>query len=82
MFFGFSVEFFFAEDGEDFHLLHDLADVLDGVDDVAGAGFALGADHGGAFGDTAESFAQIAGAADEQGLEGVLVDVMSFRRPE
>ena len=47
----------FAEDGEDFHLLHDLADVLDGVDYVAGAGFPFGADHGCAFGDAAQGFA-------------------------
>src|SRR3984957_20679327 len=39
--FGFGVEFFFAEDGEDAHLLHDLADVLHGVDNVAGAGLTL-----------------------------------------
>ena len=76
--FGFGVEFFFAEDGEDVHLLHDLADVLDGVDDVAGTGFTLGADHGGAFGDAAQGFSEIARAADEWDLEGVLVDVVGF----
>ena len=65
-------------DGEDFHLLHNLANVLDGVDYVAGAGFALGADHGGAFGDAAQGFAQVAGAADEGDFEGVLVDVVGF----
>src|SRR5450631_1025819 len=78
MLFGFGVEFFLAEDGEDFHFLHDLADVLDGVDYVAGAGFSLGADHAGAFGDAAQGFAEVAGSADEGDLEGVLVDVMSF----
>src|ERR1035437_9623275 len=78
MLFGFGVKFFFAEDGENFHLLDDLADVLDGVDYVAGAGFAFGADHAGAFRNAAESFAQIAGAADEGDLESVLVDVVSF----
>ena len=78
MLFGFGVEFFFAEHGEDSHLLHDLADVLDGVDDVAGAGFAFGADHGRAFGDAAEGFAEIARAADEWDFEGVLVDVVGF----
>ena len=76
--FGFGVEFFFAEDGEDFHLLHDLADVLDGVDYVAGAGLALGADHGRAFGDAAQGFSEIARAADEWDVEGVLVDMVSF----
>ena len=58
--------------------LDDLAHVLHGVDDVAGAGFALGADHGRAFGDAAESFAEVARAADEGGGEGVLIDVVSF----
>ncbi len=78
MLFGFGVEFFFAEHGENFHLLHDLADVLDGVDDVSGAGFALGADHGRAFGDAAESFAQVARSADEGDGEGVLIDVVGL----
>ena len=59
-------------------LAGDLAHVLDGVDDVAGAGFALGADHGGAFGDAAEGFAEVARAADEGRGEGVLVDVVDF----
>src|SRR3984957_16252170 len=78
VFFGFGVELFFAEHGEDFHLLHDLADVLDGVDYVSGAGLALGADHACAFGDAAQGFAEIARAADEGDGEGVLVDVVSF----
>src|SRR6202021_3750685 len=78
VFFGFGVEFLFAKDGEDFHLLHDLADVLDGVDHVAGAGLALGADHARAFGDAAQGFAEIARAADEGDGEGVLIDVVSF----
>jgi len=76
--FGFGVEFFFAEDGEDFHLLHDLADVLDGVDYVAGAGLTLGADHGCTFGNAAQGFAEIARPADEWDFEGVLVDVVGF----
>jgi len=76
--FRFGVEFLVAEHGEDFHLLDDLADVLDGVDDVAGAGLSLGADHGGAFGNAAESFAEIAGSADEGDGEGVLVDVVGL----
>ena len=76
--FRFGIQLFFAEHGEDLHLLHDLADVLDGVDHVSGAGFALGANHGRAFGDAAQGFPQIARAADERNLEGVLVDVMGF----
>ncbi len=78
MFFGFGVEFFFAQDGKDFHLLHDLADVLDGVDYVAGTGLPFGADHGRAFGDAAQGFAQIARSADEGDFEGMLVDMVSF----
>ncbi len=78
MLFRFGVQFFFAEHGENLHLLHDLADVLDGVDNVSGAGFALGANHGRAFGNAAQRFSEIARAADEWDFEGVLVDVMGF----
>ena len=73
--FGGVVEFFVAENGEGFDLADDLAHVLDGVDDVAGAGLAFGANHGCAFGDAAEGFAEVARAADEGRGEGVLVDV-------
>ena len=52
--------------------------MLDRVDDISGASFALGADHGRAFGNTAERFAQVAGTADERHAEGVLVDVMGL----
>ncbi len=48
------------------------------VDHVAGAGLALGADHGRAFGDAAQRLAQVARAADERRLEGVLVHVVLF----
>ena len=72
------VEFLIAEDGERLHLRGDGAHVLDGVDDVAGAGLALGADHGCAFGDAAEGFAEVFCAADEGRVEGVLVDVVEF----
>ena len=73
-----NVELLVAEYGERFHFLHDLTHVLDGMYHVTGAGFALGADHGSTFGDAAESLAQIACAADEWCLEGVLVDVMGL----
>ena len=49
--------------------------MLDGVDDVAGAGLPLGTDHGGAFCDAAQGFAEVAGSADKGRGEGVLVDV-------
>jgi hypothetical protein len=76
--FGGVVELLVTEDGEGLDLADDLAHVLDGVDDVAGAGFALGTDHGCAFGDAAEGFAEVAGPADEGGGEGVLVDVVDL----
>ena len=72
------VELFLAEDGEGLDLADDLAHVLDGVDDVAGAGLALGADHGRAFGDAAQGLAEVARAADEGRGEGVLVDVVDL----
>ena len=54
----------------------DGADVADGFDDVARARFAFGANHGGAFGDAAEGFAQISRAAHERDFEAVLPDVV------
>lgn len=54
----------------------DGAHVLDGLDDVAGAGLTLGADHGSALRDAAQGLAQVAAAADEGGLEVVLGDVV------
>lgn len=46
------------------------------LDDVAGAGFALCADHGCTFSDAAQGFAEAAAAADEGDLEVVLADVV------
>jgi len=46
--------------------------------DVSGAGLALGTNHGGAFGDTAQSLAQIASTANEWNLEGMLIDVVGL----
>ncbi len=48
--------------------------------DVAAAGFALGADHGGALVDAAERFAQIPRAADEGRAEVVLQNVVRLVR--
>ena len=50
--------------------------MADGLDDVAGAGLALGADHRGALADPAKSLAQIGRAAHEGDLERKLVDVV------
>jgi len=76
--FGAGVKLGFAEDGENFHVLNNLADVSYGVDDVSGAGLAFGANHGRTFGDAAESFSEIARTADEWDFEGLLIDVVRF----
>ncbi len=56
----------------------DGADVADGLDDVAGARLALGADHRGALVDAPQRLAEVAAAAHERHLEGVLVDVVGL----
>lgn len=50
--------------------------MTDGFDDVAGAGFTFGADHGCAFGDATEGFAEVAASADEGDGEGVFFYVV------
>ncbi len=50
--------------------------MLHGVDYVAGAGLALGANHGRSLGNPPESLAQVARAADERRGKSVLVDVV------
>ena len=50
--------------------------MADCLDDVTGSGFALGADHGCAFADAAEGFAEVAAPAHEGDGEGVLLDVV------
>lgn len=52
--------------------------MADGLDDVAGAGLALGADHRGALGDTAQGLTEVGGATDEGGGEGPLVGVVDL----
>ena len=52
--------------------------VAHGLDHVAGAGLALGADHGRAFADAPQRLAQVAAAAHERHLEGMLLDVVVF----
>ena len=56
----------------------DAAQVADGLDDVAGAGLSLGADHGRALGDAPERLTQVGGAADERDLESPLFDVVGL----
>lgn len=48
----------------------------DGFYDVPGAGFALGADHGGTFRYAAEGFTEITAATDKGDSEGVFFDVV------
>lgn len=57
----------FAEDG---------AHVANRFDDVTSSGFAFGADHCGAFGASAEGFAEVTGSAHEGDGEGMFVDVV------
>jgi hypothetical protein len=54
------------------------AQVAHGLDDVAGAGLALGAHHRRALADAAQRLAQVAAAAHEGHFEAVLVDVEVF----
>src|SRR2546428_1842055 len=56
-------------------LRRDRAQMANGLDDVAGAGLALAADHRRALVDATQRLTEIARAADEPGLEDVLVDV-------
>ena len=54
------------------------AHVAHGLDDVAGAGLALGADHRGALADSPQRLAEVGRAADERHLEAPLVDVVGL----
>ena len=77
-FLGIAVQFIgvHAADAADFAA--DGAGVADGFDDVAGAGFAFGTHHGGAFADAAQSLAKIAASADKGNVKLPFVDVMLF----
>ena len=52
--------------------------MADGLDDVAGAGLALGADHRRALADPAQRLAEVGRAAHERDLEAPLVDVVGL----
>ena len=52
--------------------------MTDGLNDVAGAGLTLGAEHGSTLGDTAEGLAEISASADEGDLELGLVGVVDL----
>lgn len=54
----------------------DSTHVLDGLNNISGAGLTLGADHGSTFRNAAESLPKVAAAANEGGLEVVLRDVV------
>ena len=72
------VQFLLAQHSQRFHLFYNLAHMLNGMHHVAGAGLALGADHGRTLRNPAQSFAKISGTANERRLEGVLVDVVGL----
>mmetsp|Transcript_10204 Transcript_10204/g.28622 ORF Transcript_10204/g.28622 Transcript_10204/m.28622 type:complete len:236 (+) Transcript_10204:170-877(+) len=67
-----------GQDGEALDLGLDGAGVTDGLDDVAGAGLALGPEHGGTLGDAAEGLAEISASADEGDVELGLVGVVDL----
>ncbi len=56
--------------------------MLDGLDHVAGAGLALGPDHGGTFSDAAQRLTEVLGAAHERHRERPLVDVVVVDRSQ
>ena len=55
-----------------------VAQLADGLDDVAGAGLALGPHHRRALVDPPQRLAEVPAAAHERDLEGVLVDVVGL----
>ena len=62
--------------GDPADVAEDRAQVADRLDDVAGAGLALGADHARALADAPQRLAEVGGAAHERHGEGPLVDVV------
>src|SRR5262249_34493139 len=67
--------FFSRQDGQTTNLAENCAGVTDGLDDIAGAGLALGADHGRALSDAPERYTEIARAAYKRNSELALVDM-------
>ena len=67
--------------GELLDAVGDLAHVADRLDDVAGAGLALGADHRRALADAAERLAEVGGAANERAPRRRTCRCGSTRRP-
>ena len=61
-------------------LCHDGTLVAYGLDDVACSGFSLCANERGAFGDPAESLAEVSCAADKGYFESVFIDVVLLVR--
>ena len=68
----------FAEATEPLDLAVDRAQVADRFDDVAGAGFALGANHCRAFANPAQRLAEVGRTTDKRNFERPLVDVVGL----
>src|SRR3970040_1790310 len=73
--FGVGHQFLFGHRLEPPDLAQDGSGMAHGFDDVAGAGLALGADHGRPLPDAAQGLSQVAAAANEGNGETLLVDV-------
>ncbi len=73
---GRDVELILGQRAKTVDLAVDGADVLGRLRHVAGARFALGADHGSALGDAAQRLPEVGRAADEGNVERPLVDVV------
>ena len=71
-------ELHLAQRAQALDLARDRAQVAHGLDDVAGAGLALGADHRRALADAPQRLAEVGRAAHERDLEGPLVDVVGL----
>ena len=77
-FFGASVQLIVAQYCQQAHVAGNGAQMFNCMDHIASSGFALGANHGCAFGNAAQGLAQITCAANERSLEGMFVDMVRF----
>src|SRR5512143_3429523 len=73
--FGFCHELLIVKRGDPPNGIVNSAHVTDSLDNIARAGFALGADHGCPLADPAERLAQVTAAADKRDLEFPFIDM-------